>query len=68
MAKMSYIEALKVWNAKSTQQWCNPRKGTPQHAAVMRIMRGESAVYNEVHKIEKKKPKKDKKSMNVDLK
>ena len=65
MAKMTYIEALKVWNAKSTQQWCNPRKGTPQHAAVMRIMRGESVVYKEVHKIEKKK---DKKSMKIDLK
>lgn len=65
MAKMTYIEALKVWNAKSTQQWCNPRKGTPQHAAVMRIMRGESVVYKEVHKIEKKK---DKKSMKIDIK
>ena len=63
--KMTYIEALKVWNAKSQQQWCNPRKGTPQHAAVMRIMRGESVVYKEVHKIEKKK---DKKSMKIDLK
>jgi len=65
MGKMTYIEALKVWNAKSSQQWCNPRKGTPQHSAVMRIMRGESVVYKEVHKIEKKK---DKKSMKIDLK
>lgn len=63
---MTYIEALKVWNAKSNQQWCNPRKGTPQHAAVLRIMKGESVVYNEVHKIEKKK--KPKKSMKIDIK
>lgn len=64
---MTYFEALKVWNAKSNQQWCSPRKGTPQYNAVMRIMKGESIVYNEVHAIEKKQ-KKPRKSMKVDLK
>ena len=64
---MTYIQALKVWNAKSNQQWCNPRKGTPQHAAVLRIMRGENVVHDEVQKIEKKNPKKDKKSMKIDI-
>jgi hypothetical protein len=68
MAKMTYIQALKVWNAKSTQQWCNPKKGSPQHAAVLRIMNGQSVVHDEVQKIEKKKPKKDKKSMKIDIK
>jgi hypothetical protein len=60
--KMSYIEALKIYNA-GQRQWCNPRKGTPQHAVVMKIMRDGAVVKTEVHKIEKK----EKKSMKVDL-
>lgn len=62
--KMTYIEALKLYNAGS-KQWCNPRKGTQQHAVVMKIMREGAVVKTEVHKIEKKK---DKKSMKIDLK
>ena len=33
---MKWIEALKIYNAGKT--WCVPRKGTPEHAEVMRIM------------------------------
>jgi len=62
--KMTYIEALKLYNAGS-KQWYNPRKGTQQHAVVMKIMREGAVVKTEVHKIEKKK---DKKSMKIDLK
>lgn len=61
---MSYIDALKLYNA-GQKQWCNPRKGTQQHAVVMKIMREGAVVKSEVQKIEKKK---DKKSMKIDLK
>lgn len=61
--KLTYIEALKLYNAGS-KQWCNPRKGTPQHAAVLKIMRDGAVVKAEVHKIEKK----ERKSMKIDLK
>ena len=61
--KMTYIDALKLYNAGS-KQWCNPRKGSQQHAVVLKIMREGAVVKGEVHKIEKK----EKKSMKIDLK
>lgn len=35
---MKYLEALKVFN--KGKEWCSPRKGTPDHAKVMLIMKG----------------------------
>lgn len=64
--KMTYIDALKLYNA-GQKQWCNPRKGTQQHALVMKIMKEGAVVKSEVHSIEKKE-KKEKKSMKIDLK
>ena len=36
---MRWIEALKIYN--KDKMWCVPRKGTPEHAAVLTIMKGE---------------------------
>ena len=46
MAK--WMEAVKAWNAKqkmvnAKHVFCMPRKGTPEHAAVMAHMKGESS-------------------------
>jgi len=38
----SWVEALKEWNS-GKQTWCIPRRGTPGHAEVLRIMRQEEA-------------------------
>lgn len=36
---VSWIEALKKWNAeREGQKWSIPRKGTPEHEQVMKIM------------------------------
>lgn len=35
---MKYLEALRVFN--KNKEWCSPRKGTPDHAKVMLIMKG----------------------------
>jgi hypothetical protein len=37
---MKWVEALKVWNAAKGGSWCVPRKGSEDHAAVMKIMGG----------------------------
>jgi len=58
---MSYIQALKVYN-EGARQWCNPRKGTQQHAVVMKIMRD-----GVMEKPQEKKEKKERKTMKVDL-
>jgi len=38
---MKWIEALKVWNKRTGGAWCVPRKGTSEHAEVIKIMRGD---------------------------
>ena len=38
----SWIEALKIWNGKKGGTWCVPRKGSVEHAEIMKIMRGAS--------------------------
>lgn len=40
---MRWVEALKLWNSNQPA-WCIPRKGTPEHAEVKRIMAGEKVV------------------------
>ena len=35
---MRWVEALKLWNAKKGGMWCVPKKGTPEHAEVKKIM------------------------------
>lgn len=39
---MKYIDALNLYN-KGKSQYCHPRKGTPEHAAVLAIQRGGAA-------------------------
>jgi hypothetical protein len=39
---MKYVEALKIYN-QGKSQYCHPRKGTPEHAAVLAIQRGGAA-------------------------
>ena len=40
---MKWTDALKIWNNRKAghqgEMWCVPKKGTEQHADVMRIMR-----------------------------
>ena len=38
---MKWVEALKIWNQKKGGPWCVPRKGSEEHAEVMKIVRGE---------------------------
>ena len=38
---MKWVEALKVWNEKKGGKWCVPRKGSPEHAEVMKIIGSE---------------------------
>ena len=50
---MKWTDALKVWNERkgkhAGQMWCVPKRGTPQHAEVMKIMRKDlpSAIIDE---------------------
>jgi len=37
---MTWVEALKAWNAKHGGKYTIPRKGTKEHAEVMAIMHG----------------------------
>lgn len=37
---MRWVEALKVWNGRKGGAWCVPRKGTAEHAEVMKIIAG----------------------------
>jgi hypothetical protein len=39
---MRWIEALKIYNASKGGAWCVPRKGTADHEAVMKILRGDT--------------------------
>ena len=38
---MKWLEALKTWNASKGGSWCVPKKGSPEHQEVLKIMRGE---------------------------
>ncbi len=41
---MRWLDALKMWNEqKGGGKWCIPRAGTTEHAAIRRMMDGESA-------------------------
>ena len=50
---MKWTDALKIWNERkgkhAGQMWCVPKKGTTQHAEVMKIMRKDlpSAIIDE---------------------
>ena len=39
---MRWVEALKKWNSEKGGAWCVPKKGSAEHAAVMKIMKGEA--------------------------
>ena len=36
---MRWIDALKMYNERKGGSWCVPRKGTPEHAEVLKIMK-----------------------------
>jgi len=69
--KLSYFEALKLWNAGSTS-WCIPRRDTVGAVAIMKLRRGEKTDTPKeiIDKLERKtvgKAKKEKKSMTVKI-
>ena len=71
MPTIGWIDALRTYNA-GMPSWCVPRKGTPGYERVMRIRQGEQTKgFKEVlEDLERKtagKPKKEKKSMAIDL-
>ena len=39
--KLTWIQALKKWNAENSGTWCVPRKGSNEHAQVKALMAGE---------------------------
>jgi hypothetical protein len=61
----SWIDALKEFNTGGPM-WSIPRKGSSQHAFVMRIMNGMTNVPDKVQLIERK-IKKNKRSMLVSI-
>ena len=68
---LTFIEALKKYNA-GMPSWCVPRKGTVGYEAVMRIRKGEETktpkqIIDQLERKTKGKPKKEKKSMKIDV-
>ena len=42
---MRWIEAVKIWNTEHNKgKWCVPKKGSPEHSEVMKIMKAEKKV------------------------
>jgi len=71
MPTIGWIDALRQYNA-GMPSWCIPRKGTPGYDRVMRIRQGEKPKsFKELtEELERKtggKPKKEKKSVKIDL-
>lgn len=57
-----WIHAVKAWNERQRSVnpkhcWCMPRKGTPEHAEVSKLMAGHKAAAGESKKPEAKKEK-----------
>ena len=57
-----WVDAVKAWNAKqkmvnAKHVFCMPRKGTPEHAAVMAHMKGSAAKKEEAAPAAKPVPK-----------
>ena len=71
MPTIGWIDALRTYNA-GMPSWCVPRKGTPGYDRVMRIRQGEQTkgfkeVLEDLERKTSGKPKKEKKSMAIDL-
>jgi hypothetical protein len=71
MPTIGWIDALRTYNA-GMPSWCVPRKGTPGYERVMRIRQGEETkgfkeVLEDLERKTSGKPKKEKKSMAIDL-
>ena len=72
MPTIGWIDALRTYNA-GMPSWCVPRKGTPGYDRVMRIRTGEEKAKSFMElteELERKtggKPKKEKKSVKIDL-
>lgn len=67
--KMSWIEAMKIYNA-GMPSWCIPRKGTRPYDTLMKIRSGETRETPQqiIDRLEHKtvgKQKKEKKSMTI---
>jgi hypothetical protein len=71
MPTIGWIDALRTYNA-GMPSWCIPRKGTPGYDRVMRIRQGEKPksfkeLTDELERKTGGKPKKEKKSVKIDL-
>jgi hypothetical protein len=71
MPTIGWIDALRTYNA-GMPSWCVPRKGTPGYERVMRIRQGEQTkgfkeVLEDLERKTSGKPKKEKKSLAIDL-
>lgn len=71
MPTIGWIDALRTYNA-GMPSWCVPRKGTPGYERVMRIRQGEQTkgfkeVLEDLERKTSGKPKKEKKTMAIDL-
>lgn len=71
MSTIGWIDALRTYNA-GMPSWCIPRKGTPGYERVMRIRQGEKPksfkeLTDELERKTGGKPKKEKKSVKIDL-
>lgn len=59
------MDALKTFN-KGTDMWSVPKKNTPVHKTLMRLIKGTpSSVDRTVLGMEAKKPRGERKSMNI---
>ena len=57
--KLTWIQALKKWNAENSGTWCVPRKGSNEHAQVKALMAGVEKKKQEKKEREKKKETKE---------
>ena len=56
---MRWVDALKIWNGQRSGAWCVPRKGSPEHAEVKKIMEGEKSETKAGKPIKAEEPKKE---------
>ena len=59
--KLTWIQALKKWNAESSGTWCVPKKGSDAHAKVKALMAGEEKTEKPKKTKQEKQDKKDRK-------
>jgi hypothetical protein len=63
---MRWVEALKIWNGKRGGLWCVPKKGTPEHAEVKKIMGPTKAEMRKAEKEKAKAPKEEETQFQIE--